>query len=49
MTPKNLKTSPLENHPLPTLAMKPAIARLDCVHRLHGRALTARLTTHFIA
>ena len=49
MTPKDLKTSPLETPPLPTLAMKPAIARLDCVHRLHGRALTARLTPHFIA
>ena len=46
MTPKDLKTSPLENHPLPTLAMKPAIARLDRVHR---RELTARFTTHFIA
>ena len=43
MTPKDLKTSPLETPPLPHLAMNPAIARL------RGRALTARFTPHFIA
>ena len=49
MTPEDLKTSLLENHPLPTLAMNPAIARLHRLHRLRGRALTARFTPHFIA
>lgn len=43
MTPEDLKTSPLENHLLPNLAMKPATPRL------RRRALTARFTTNFIA
>ena len=46
MTPKDLKTSPLETPPLPHLAMNPAIARLSCLRR---QALTARFTPHFIA
>ncbi|MEC5214655.1 hypothetical protein RCH06_003224 [Polaromonas sp. CG_9.5] len=43
MTPKNLNPSPLENTPLPNLAMNPATARLP------RRALAARFTPHFIA